>query len=362
MDETDKSYADWGRLAIRQDGNDLLVQFPYDPAMVAAIKKISGRRWEPELRCWRVPHTSETIEQLAIVARQFPYTAAVERLAQELKLRRYSTQTIRAYRRHVADFLKRTRLPVVFLTERAARSFIASLSARGRSPSTIHVAISALRFFYQEVLDLPAPRLPRPRRGRRLPQILAAEEIARILTAAARPKHRALLALTYSAGLRVSEVVRLRHGDLDPARGMIRVRAGKGDRDRYSLLSAGAMTILRTYQDIAKKNGPSRLSPNAFLFPGSRPDRHISARSAQKIFTRAARRAGIRKRVSIHSLRHAFATHLLEQGTDLRYIQILLGHKNIRTTELYAQVSQKSLAAIINPLDRILVVEDVPPE
>jgi site-specific recombinase XerD len=149
----------------------------------------------------------------------------------------------------------------------------------------------------------------------------------------------------YSAGLRVSEVVRLRIEDVDPERGMLRVRRGKGAKDRYTLLSARALTVLRIYL--------AAFPTKAWLFPGARPEHHYSARAVQKIVRRAAERAGLDKRVTPHTLRHSFATHLLESGTDIRYIQELLGHTSSRTTQIYTHVSRTHLATIRSPLDTL---------
>ncbi|HSG29850.1 MAG TPA: tyrosine-type recombinase/integrase, partial [Candidatus Krumholzibacterium sp.] len=154
---------------------------------------------------------------------------------------------------------------------------------------------------------------------------------------------QAMIMLSYSSGLRVSELVRLTTADVDPDRMMLHVRGGKGRKDRYTLLSKTALYALREYVKVYK--------PLKYLFPGDRPERHISKRTFQKIVSKAAREAGIAKHVSTHTLRHSFATHLLENGTDLRYIQELLGHKSARTTQIYTHVSKRDIARIVSPLD-----------
>jgi len=211
--------------------------------------------------------------------------------------------------------------------------------------------LSALKFLYRHVLNGPRAidQLPRPRAERQLPAVLSRGEVRgevlRILDAVANPKHRALLMVTYSAGLRVSEAVRLRTADVDSERGLIRVRGGKGRRDRYTTLSRVTLETLRAYCVLCR--------PGEWLFPGQRPGRHLSSRSIQQVIGRASRSAGIRKHVTMHTLRHSFATHLLEDGTDLRYVQEILGHSRPETTMIYTHVTRKDIARIRSPLDNI---------
>lgn len=190
----------------------------------------------------------------------------------------------------------------------------------------------------------PAIAPPRPKE-RRLPTVLSAEEVRRLLAAVDNPKHLALLMLLYSAGLRAGEVVRLRVEDIDDDRGLVHVARGKGRKDRYTLLSTVARAAIADYR--------LRFRPGPWLFPGNRPGHHLSTRSLQKIVARARARAGITKRLTAHTLRHSFATHLLEAGIDLRYIQELLGHASSRTTEIYTHVSNRELSRIRSPLDAL---------
>ncbi len=170
--------------------------------------------------------------------------------------------------------------------------------------------------------------------------------MTRLLDAVANPKHKTILMLAYSAGLRVGEVVRLKVEDIDSERMLIHVRQGKGRKDRYVMLSRVALEMLRAYWRVER--------PPKWLFPGARRDRHIHERSIQRVVQRARTKAGIRKRVTVHTLRHSFATHLLESGTDLRVIQELLGHKRSKTTEIYTRVSQRTLASVQSPLDTLM--------
>ncbi|MFW6247119.1 MAG: tyrosine-type recombinase/integrase [bacterium] len=207
--------------------------------------------------------------------------------------------------------------------------------------------ISAINFFSREVLhnNELVINLIRPPKNRKLPVILSQQEVYKILNCLTNLKHRALLFLTYSAGLRVSEVVKLKVADIDRERMLIHIKQGKGSKDRYSLLSRVALKELNKYVNNNKLN--------KWLFSGAKKGKHITIRSAQKIFKNACKKVKIKKDVSIHSLRHSFSTHLLEKGTDLRYIQELLGHKSSRTTEIYTHVSKKDIMNIISPLDNI---------
>jgi len=208
-------------------------------------------------------------------------------------------------------------------------------------------AVSAIKFLYKEVLDLPerVSELPYLRKEHTLPVVLSREEVQRLLNAVTNLKHRAILMVIYSAGLRVGEAVRLKVADIDSDRGMIFVRGGKGRKDRYTLLSDTALQTLRAYW--------KKYRPKKWLFPGARPGRHITARTIQKVFERARDAAKIRKDATVHTLRHSFATHLLEEGVDVRYIKELLGHKRMETTMVYTHVSARNLAHIRSPLDSL---------
>lgn len=221
------------------------------------------------------------------------------------------------------------------------------LLGRGHSHAYVNQAISAMRFLVAVVLKMPSEeaRYLRPKKEKKLPYVMSEQEVLRILLAPDNLKHRTMLYLTYSSGLRVSEVVRLKLTDLDKERGIICVRQGKGKKDRHTLLSQAAWVLVEKYV--------KQYRPTTWLFPGQNPGTHLHERSLQKVFTEALARSGVKKKAGIHVLRHSFATHLLEQGTDLRYIQELLGHANPATTERYTHVSTKNLRRIQSPLDRI---------
>jgi len=210
--------------------------------------------------------------------------------------------------------------------------------------STLNQAINALKFYYGTMLKKKfVYEVKRPRKDKKLPVVLSQEEVAKILSLVYNIKHKAILMLIYSAGLRVGEVVKLKPEDIDSKRMLIHVKDSKGRKDRYTLLSERALEVLKAYW--------RQYKPQKWLFDGAKEGRYLTTRTVEKILENACKKAGIRKDASVHTLRHSFATHLLEGGTDLRYIQELLGHKDSKTTEIYTHVSNKSLGKIKSPLD-----------
>ncbi len=268
-----------------------------------------------------------------------------------LDLRGYSPRTRKVYLGHLRRFFEWCGGGTPKLPEDPARSAQAYLLELVRGPgiskSYHNQIVSALRFLCETVLGQPrlALRIPRPRKERKLPAVLSPGEVARILGKTRNLKHRALLMLLYSAGLRVGEVVRLTPADLDMDRGLVRVRGGKGGKDRYTLLAQRAIEAVRLYRDAY----PAR----PWLFPGGMKETHLTTRSVQRIVQEAAEAAGIEKHVTAHTLRHSFATHLLEGGTNLRVIQELLGHQSARTTQVYTHVARSTLETVRSPLDNL---------
>jgi site-specific recombinase XerD len=271
-------------------------------------------------------------------------------MAVDLRLRGLSPVTQRMYLGCVERFVAHGRRSPTALGEAEIRAFLDHLVREKRvSPSTQKVYVAAIHFLYRVTLDRPVVvrRIPFPRDTReRLPEILSAAEVARLLGSVRRPKHRAMLMTLYGAGLRVSEVCALVPADIDSERMLIRVRAGKGDKDRYVMLSPRLLTTLRQYWRLRPPRGP-------YLFPSPRPDKPLSRMAVFRVVRQAARRAGLRKRVNPHMLRHCFATHLLEAGTDIRVIQVLLGHRSLRTTARYVMVSRQHVGTVVSPLDAL---------
>lgn len=273
-----------------------------------------------------------------------------ETLRREMRLRNYSQQTIKSYQSCLRTFVRYIHpLHPREATNAVVREFLLYLvEHREFAAATVNQVMNALRFLYVELYKKPLVlgEIPRPRKVKSLPDILSREEIQRLFDAVTNLKHKALLMVTYAGGLRVSEVVQLRIEDIDGERNMIHVRGAKGRKDRYTLLGNEALKILRAYW--------KEYRPHGWLFEGQNGDKHLSKRTAEQIFADGIAIAGIGKHVTFHSLRHSFATHLLEAGVDLRYIQELLGHSSSKTTEIYTHVSQKHVAHIQSPLDMLI--------
>ena len=221
-------------------------------------------------------------------------------------------------------------------------------------PPSINTAVSAMRFLFTVTLDRPelARRLAVVRQPRRLPSVLSVEEVALLLHGAPGPKYRAAFAAAYGAVLRVSEVVALKVGDIDSRRMLLRVEQGKGRKDRHAMLSPQLLELLRDRWVEGQLRGV--LLPRGWLFPGRNPIEPLSTRQLNRAVHAAAEAAGIRKRVSPHTLRHSFATHLLEQDTDIRIIQVLLGHAKLDTTARYTRVAKTTIRTVTSPLDKLV--------
>ncbi len=269
----------------------------------------------------------------------------LETLRREMSARKYSAATMRAYLAFNRSFLIFAGVPHTEIRDRHLQQFLDFLSSvREACAATLNLAISAIQFHFGLLRRIKTPfHVRRPTKDRHLPCVLSPSEVARILAAPKNLKHRAMLAMIYSAGLRVSEAARLRREDLDFERGMIYIRRAKGRKDRYTIFSKRLQTQIRDYL--------GTVPPGPYVFAGREPGMPAAVRTIEKVFEQAIQKACIERRASVHDLRHAFATHLLERGTDLRYIQKLLGHSSSRTTEIYTHVSRTSLSRILSPLD-----------
>jgi len=272
-------------------------------------------------------------------------------MRQRLQLKGYSPATLRTYLNEVSVFLSLLKdTPAVALTPERIKDYLAYCYNKLRlSEHTLHSRINALKFYYEQVLGREKFfwDIPRPKKPGHLPKVLGERELERLFRSVSNLKHKAILFTAYSAGLRVSEVVGLRQRDVDSVRMQLFIERAKGKKDRVVGLSRLLLDVLREY---IRQSNPR---PKEYLFEGERPGEPYSIRSAQMIFQQAKERAGIRKEVSFHSLRHSFATHLLEKGIDIRYIKELLGHFNIKTTERYLHVRREDLLTMVNPLDEL---------
>jgi integrase/recombinase XerD len=270
------------------------------------------------------------------------------RMIEDMKLKNLSDRTIHAYVARVGSFARHFKRSPENLGRDDVRAYLLHLVQHKKvSWSVYSQARSAIRFLYEVTLGRTdvMERIPCPKQPKRLPVVLSLDEVARVFAALVGIKHRAILMTAYAAGLRLSEVVGLRVDDIDSKRMVVRVRQAKGRRDRYVMLSPRLLALLREYWKVAK--------PTEWLFPGDIPGHPITGKAVHKICVQAARAAGLDKHVTVHTLRHSFATHLLEAGTDIRTIQVLLGHRKLETTAIYTHVSPAAVEATRSPLDHL---------
>jgi site-specific recombinase XerD len=271
----------------------------------------------------------------------------------DMTLRQLQTKTQTAYLRSVKRFTKFLGRSPDTASAEDLRAFQKNLVEHGASSSTINATIRGLRFFFEITLERPQAlkRMSPVRVPDRLPVVLSVEDVTRLLNAAPNLKSKAALSVAYGAGLRASEVCHLKITDIDSERMLIRVEQGKGARDRQAMLSPALLQLLRAWWREGDLRG--KMLPNGWLFPGIDPVDPLSTRQLNRMCHLAAATAKLDKRISMHSLRHSFATHLLEQQTDIRVIQVLLGHKKLTTTARYAHVATKILTDVQSPLDRL---------
>lgn len=347
-------------------GDYLIVRLPYSKEAVERMHLIKGRKWHPEGKFWTVPADNDTkmlikqlfqceitgTSQLITINDKSDKKAKVDEFAvllrfeKELRLKGYSSKTIKSYVGHVRRFF-------TYLGDRSETIAIGNireytlmlLSTNNCSHAYVNQALSALKFLMLNVLknEREVFDIPRCKKEQKLPEIMSRSEVALVLDSVSNLKHKALLALIYSAGLRVGEVVKLCITDIDSKRRLVHVKQGKGRKDRYTILSEVAVDILRTYV--------KKYRPEGWLFPGADETKHLTERSVECVFREACQKARIYRKYTVHTLRHSFATHLLESGTDLRYIQELLGHASSKTTEIYTHVCEKDIQRIRSPLD-----------
>jgi len=287
-------------------------------------------------------HSVGTVEAQPAFANCLSETDSI-RIETTMRARKYSIRTIKRYLAILKDFAFLIGKSPKDADPTDIRTYLSHLEKdRKASASTLNQAISAIKFTIETVFGRDAPCTRRPKADRKLPGVLSKDEAIRICQTPKNLKHRVALALAYSGGLRVSEISRLRIGDIDIDRGVLLIRGGKGRKDRYTILAKNLATMISTYRDLYR--------PHEWLLEG--PDgMALSIRSLQAIFYKACQDAEIDKQVSIHSLRHSFATHLLEDGTDIRYIQTLLGHASPKTTQIYTHVAKRDVLKIRSPFD-----------
>lgn len=279
----------------------------------------------------------------------------LEAMRKALVIRNYSARTVETYVSMLKRYLEKLDKPVGEVTPADIQAWQYFLvNERKVSSSSFNQAVCALRFYFRNVrtCDWDPGRIPHQRSRRRLPSVLNREEVARLLAAVKNPKHHAILSTLYSTGIRLGELTMLRVVDIDSRNMVVHVRKGKGDKERNVQLSRQLLAVLRDYYRSCL------VKPAIWLFPGASPDKPMDPSGIQRMLVIAALKARIDKRVSPHTLRHCFATHLLEDHTDLRTIQSMLGHSSIQTTEIYLHVAVHHLQSVRNPLDRLPTVID----
>jgi len=369
--------------------NRILIQFENNVEWNKRIQKVPGAKWSRTLKGWTIPDTTENrikcklpagepstvnSEQLMVksevlITNNQPQTGKsalsyisennkqeLKKYLQHLQLKAYSPSTIRTYRNEFAQLLQVLKnIEVQNLEPQHIQRYLLYCMKNGLKENSVHSRLNALKFYFEQILhrDKFFFEIPRPKKPILLPKLLNETELRKLFNALTNKKHKAMLFTAYSAGLRVSEITNLKMVHIDSKRMQIFIERAKGKKDRYVNLSPVLLDILRSY---VKEYQPK---PKEFLFESEQTGGAYPTRTIQQIFTNAKNKAGIRKEVGIHSLRHSFATHLLDKGTDIKYIKELLGHFNIRTTERYLHVSKQKLVNIISPLDDLMKNEEI---
>lgn len=344
--------------------------FPYDPEVIALIKSLPGARWHARMKCWHIATALGPAdklnyrfnEKLVFIPKENPresgsivevnsenrFFKVPDEFIKTMKLKDYSPKTLKTYSSMLLLFMNYYKdRSLVDLTDEDIRAYLLFLvDDKKVSQSYQNQAINAIKFYYEQVLGRQTQTyyLQRPKREITLPSVMSEDEVLRLLQQVKNLKHKAALALIYSAGLRISELINLRIIDIDSSRSQILIHQAKGKKDRVSLLSSNILILLREYY--------KEYRPKEWLFEGQYKGQY-SAGSIEMVFRRAKKAAGIKKKATVHTLRHSFATHLLERGTDLRYIQELLGHQSSRTTEIYTHVTVKGFKKIVSPFDNL---------
>ena len=342
----------WESKLIKHNGiARIAVVFEKNAELIARIKTVKGSRWSQSLGVWHVPDSEENRVRfkLKLQSHSIPSIegiAQIEKFKQYLRSKRYSESTINTYSEALKSVLVFYReKPIADITNQDVIVYNDEyILKKNLSASYQNQTINAIKLFFKIIHNskIVLEELHRPKNAKKLPNVLSKEETLKLIDVTTNLKHKTLLALIYSSGLRISEAINMKITDIDSQRMLIHVKNAKGKKDRYTLLSTKVLGLLKEYYTIYR--------PVVFLFEGQFGNQY-SSRSAQSVLHQSAKKAGITKQISLHTLRHSFATHLLESGTDLRYIQDLLGHSSPKTTMIYTHVSSTSLRKIINPFD-----------
>ncbi|WP_040253245.1 site-specific tyrosine recombinase/integron integrase [Psychroserpens mesophilus] len=351
---------------VHRNKQQIIIDFPFDEELISLVKTIPGRRWSQILKHWYVPYSESALKNVQATLKNYnvdssdfnkrhyldhsilpkKYKTLTTYYSKYLSGKRYSKSTIDSYLFLVTDFLTYSKSKELHeLTLRQVELYIEDVFLnRKYSISTQRQLVSTLKLFksFCPEVGYDAIELERPKKDRKLPVVLSKEEIINLIRLTKNLKHRAIIALIYSCGLRISELINLEIRHIDINRKQLHIKNAKGRKDRYVIIAESFMPLLHNYM--------TTYEPTRFFVEGQKGNRY-SAESIRKFLKTSCQRAGIYKRVTPHTLRHSYATHLLENGIDLRYIQALLGHAKPETTMIYTHVAQKDLLAIKSPLD-----------
>ena len=344
---------EWNAKLIKHHNlNRIGVEFEKEKELIRRIKLIADARWSAQKKLWHIPDTIENRERFKIIQKEDTLPSAdgveqIKKFVQWLSSKRYSQNTIKTYSEALRSFFIFYRKKNISeITNDDILYFNTEYILKHKfSSSYQNQIVSAIKLYFATIQEkkIEIEKIHRPKREKLLPNVLSKEEIKSILEAHSNIKHKAMLCLIYSCGLRRSELLHLRPTDIDSKRNIVIIRQGKGRKDRIAPLSPKILDLLREYYKLHR--------PKNYLFEGQHIGTNYSAKSLQSVLKQALTKVNIKKPVTLHWLRHSYATHLLESGTDLRYIQELLGHNSSKTTEIYTHVSTKSLQQIKSPFD-----------
>ena len=343
-------------LGIHLHKSVIFLKFDYNAALLSEIKTLTGCKWSQSKKSWYVPDVieyrkkfgliRETVGTFSIQKQQPINQPHLKRFIETLQLKGYSPNTVRTYCSEFCQLLYHlNEIEVSSCNEEMIREYVLyCINVLRLTENTLHSRINSIKFFYEQVLHREKffIEIHRPKKQSKLPKVIEVHDLRKMFDLTLNMKHNTMLKMIYGMGLRVSEIVNLKVNDVDSERMQVFIERAKGKKDRYANLPESLLNQLRNYY--------KEYRPKEYLFEGQYGGA-MSSRSAQQIFKSAMFRAKITKDFGIHSLRHSFATHLLDNGTDIRFIQELLGHKDIKTTLIYANVSDKSIRKIKSPLD-----------
>ncbi|MCZ8331227.1 MAG: site-specific integrase [Flavobacterium sp.] len=340
----------WEAKIIKHKGEKrIAVFFEKNTDLISRIKKVEGSRWSQSNGFWHVPNTVENQIRFKITV-SLPSAEgieAIEKFKQYLRSKRYSESTITTYSEALKSFFTFFNSKSInLITNEDIICYNNDYVLKNKlSASYQNQVVNAVKLYFKTIKDtmIEVEKIHRPKRAKVLPNVLSKEEVKKILDAHSNLKHKAMLSMIYSCGLRRSELLNLKFSDIDSKRNIVIIRQSKGKKDRITPLSAKILDLLRRYY--------KEYSPKTYLFEGQEKNTQYSARSLEEVLKKSVKLASINKPVTLHWLRHSYATHLLESGTDLRYIQELLGHNSSKTTEIYTHVSTKNIQQIKSPFD-----------